>query len=172
MDYTYINHIDSPADLKKLRVDELPAVCAELRQFIIEALSKNPGHLASSLGTIELTVALHYVFDTPNDKLVWDVGHQAYAHKILTGRRDRFHTNRQFKGLSPFTNPAESEYDAFIAGHASNSISAALGIDVANNNDYIHRNVVAIIGDGAMTGGLAFEGLNNTSMDKNNLLIL
>ena len=114
MDYTYINHIDSPADLKKLRVDELPAVCAELRQFIIEALSKNPGHLASSLGTIELTVALHYVFDTPNDKLVWDVGHQAYAHKILTGRRDRFHTNRQFKGLSPFTNPAESEYDAFI----------------------------------------------------------
>ena len=172
MDYTYINHIDSPADLKKLRVDELPAVCAELRQFIIEALSKNPGHLASSLGTIELTVALHYVFDTPNDKLVWDVGHQAYAHKILTGRRDRFHTNRQFKGLSPFTNPAESEYDAFIAGHASNSISAALGLDVANNNDCIHRNVVAIIGDGAMTGGLAFEGLNNTSMDKNNLLIV
>ena len=133
MDYTYINHIDSPADLKKLRVDELPAVCAELRQFIIEALSKNPGHLASSLGTIELTVALHYVFDTPNDKLVWDVGHQAYAHKILTGRRDRFHTNRQFKGLSPFTNPAESEYDAFIAGHASNSISAALGLDIGTN---------------------------------------
>ena len=132
MDYQYINKIDSPADLKKLKVSELPAVCAELRQFIIEALSKNPGHLGSSLGAIELTVALHYVFDTPNDKLVWDVGHQAYAHKILTGRRDRFHTNRQFKGLSPFTNPAESEYDAFIAGHASNSISAALGIDVAN----------------------------------------
>ena len=167
MDYKYINKIDSPADLKKLQLEELPAVCAELRQFIIEALSKNPGHLASSLGTIELTVALHYVFDTPNDKLVWDVGHQAYAHKILTGRRDRFHTNRQFKGLSPFTNPAESEYDAFIAGHASNSISAALGLDVAGNH-----NVVAIIGDGAMTGGLAFEGLNNTSMDKNNLLIV
>ena len=167
MDYKYINKIDSPADLKKLRVEELPEVCAELRQFIIEALSKNPGHLASSLGAIELTVALHYVFDTPEDKLVWDVGHQAYAHKILTGRRDRFHTNRQFKGLSPFTNPAESEYDAFIAGHASNSISAALGMNIGGD-----KNVVAIIGDGALTGGLAFEGLNNTSMDKNNLLIV
>ena len=167
MEYKYINKIDSPADLKKLQVAELPAVCAELRQFIIEALSKNPGHLGSSLGAIELTVALHYVFDTPNDKLVWDVGHQAYAHKILTGRRDRFHTNRQFKGLSPFTNPKESEYDAFIAGHASNSISAALGMNIGG-----YRNVVAIIGDGAMTGGLAFEGLNNTSMDKNNLLIV
>ena len=167
MDYKYINKIDSPADLKKLQVAELPAVCAELRQFIIEALSKNPGHLGSSLGAIELTVALHYVFDTPNDKLVWDVGHQAYAHKILTGRRDRFHTNRQFKGLSPFTNPKESEYDAFIAGHASNSISAALGMNIGGD-----RNVVAIIGVGAMTGGLAFEGLNNTSMDKNNLLIV
>ena len=167
MDYQYINRIDSPVDLKKLKVEELPAVCAELRQFIIDALSKNPGHLGSSLGTIELTVALHYVFDTPKDKLVWDVGHQAYAHKILTGRRDRFHTNRQFKGLSPFTNPNESEYDAFIAGHASNSISAALGMNIGGE-----RNVVAIIGDGAMTGGLAFEGLNNTSMDKNNLLIV
>ena len=167
MEYKYINKIDSPADLKKLQVAELPAVCAELRQFIIEALSKNPGHLGSSLGAIELTVALHYVFDTPNDKLVWDVGHQAYAHKILTGRRDRFHTNRQFRGLSPFTNPKESEYDAFIAGHASNSISAALGMNIGGD-----RNVVAIIGDGAMTGGLAFEGLNNTSMDKNNLLIV
>ena len=183
MEYQYINKIDSPADLKQLKMEELPAVCAELRQFIIEALSKNPGHLASSLGAIELTVALHYVFDTPNDKLVWDVGHQAYAHKILTGRRDRFHTNRQFKGLSPFTNPAESEYDAFIAGHASNSISAALGIDVAGKlkveslklkevESKKSHNTVAIIGDGAMTGGLAFEGLNNTSMDKNNLLIV
>ena len=167
MEYKYINRIDSPADLKQVNLEELPVVCAELRQFIIEALSKNPGHLGSSLGAIELTVALHYVFDTPNDKLVWDVGHQAYAHKILTGRRDRFHTNRQFKGLSPFTNPAESAYDAFIAGHASNSISAALGMNIGGD-----RNVVAIIGDGAMTGGLAFEGLNNTSMDKNNLLIV
>ncbi|MBR6017535.1 MAG: 1-deoxy-D-xylulose-5-phosphate synthase [Paludibacteraceae bacterium] len=177
MEYKYLHTIDSPADLKKLPREALPEVCNELRQFIIEALSKNPGHLASSLGAIELTVALHYVFDTPEDKLVWDVGHQAYAHKILTGRRDRFHTNRQFKGLSPFTNPAESEYDAFIAGHASNSISAALGIDVGNEklkikNEKLSRNVVAIIGDGAMTGGLAFEGLNNTSMDRNNLLIV
>ena len=172
MEYKYINDINSPADLKKLSLYELPAVCSELRQFIIEALSKNPGHLGSSLGAIELTVALHYVFDTPHDKLVWDVGHQAYAHKILTGRRDRFHTNRQFKGLAPFTNPAESEYDAFIAGHASNSISAALGMDIANDKSHVKANVVAIIGDGAMTGGLAFEGLNNTSMDKNNLLIV
>ena len=175
MEYKYINRIDSPSDLKKLKVEELPSVCAELRQFIIEVLSKNPGHLGSSLGTVELTVALHYVFNTPEDKLVWDVGHQAYAHKILTGRRDRFPTNRQFKGLAPFTNPAESEYDAFIAGHASNSISAALGIDIANERSSktdVRRNVVAIIGDGAMTGGLAFEGLNNTSMDKNNLLIV
>ena len=156
MEYIYINKIDSPADLKKIPLEKLPAVCAELRQFIIEALSTNPGHLGSSLGTIELTVALHYVFDTPNDKLVWDVGHQAYAHKILTGRRDRFHTNRQFKGLSPFTNPAESEYDAFIAGHASNSISAALGIDIGNaknrDSEASKANTVAIIGDGAMTG--------------------
>ena len=176
MEYQYINRIDSPADLKKVPLEELPSVCSELRNYIIEVLSKNPGHLGSSLGAIELTVALHYVFDTPQDKLVWDVGHQAYAHKILTGRRDRFPTNRQFKGLSPFTNPAESEYDAFIAGHASNSISAALGIDIANsklnNQDSKSNNVVAIIGDGAMTGGLAFEGLNNTSMDKNNLLIV
>ena len=168
MEYKYINKIDSPADLKQVPLEELPAVCGELRQFIIEALSKNPGHLGSSLGAIEITVALHYVFDTPNDKLVWDVGHQAYAHKILTGRRDRFHTNRQFKGLAPFTNPAESEYDAFIAGHASNSISAALGLEIGGKSHH----TVAIIGDGAMTGGLAFEGLNNTSMDKNNLLIV
>ena len=177
MEYSYINKIDSPADLKKVPIEELPAVCAELRDYIIEVLSKNPGHLGSSLGAVELTVALHYVFDTPHDKLVWDVGHQAYAHKILTGRRDRFPTNRQFKGLSPFTNPAESEYDAFIAGHASNSISAALGLDVVNSQFTMHNsqlgyNTVAIIGDGAMTGGLAFEGLNNTSMDKNNLLIV
>ena len=172
MEYKYIDKINSPADLKRLGVDELPAVCAELRQYIIESLSKNPGHLASSLGAIELTVALHYVFDCPNDKLVWDVGHQAYAHKILTGRRDRFATNRQLGGLSGFVLPAESEYDAFVSGHASNSISAALGIDVASRLEGKERNVVAIIGDGAMTGGLAFEGLNNVSMDKNNLLIV
>lgn len=181
MEYQYLHTINYPNDLKALPIEALPTVCDELRDFIIQELSHNPGHLASSLGTVELTVALHYVFDTPNDKLIWDVGHQAYAHKILTGRRERFHTNRQFKGLAPFPTPAESEYDAFIAGHASNSISAALGIEVGeemrlSNDDKQQgkkaHNVVAIIGDGAMTGGLAFEGLNNTSMDKNNLLII
>ena len=177
MDYTYLHNINYPSDLKKLPAEALPQVCEEVRDFIVQQLSRNPGHLGSSLGTVELTVALHYVFDTPNDQLVWDVGHQAYAHKILTGRRERFHTNRQFKGIAPFPTPAESEYDAFIAGHASNSISAALGIAVGeavNDGEAVKgkRRVVAIIGDGAMTGGLAFEGLNNTSMIKNNLLIV
>lgn len=149
--------------------ETLPEVCAELRDFIVAELSRNPGHLGSSLGVIELTVAIHYVFDTPEDRVVWDVGHQAYAHKILTGRRDVFHTNRQFGGLAPFPTPAESEYDTCVSGHASNSISVALGLDVASGKK---RKVVAVIGDGAMTGGLAFEGLNNASMDKNNLLII
>ena len=168
MEYKYLNRIDSPADLKQIPIDELPEVCAELRNFIISELSKNPGHLASSLGAIELTVALHYVMNTPTDNLVWDVGHQAYAHKILTGRRDRFSTNRKFHGIAPFPTPYESEYDSFIAGHASNSISAALGMAVANPG--VHT--VAIIGDGAMTGGLAYEGLNNASMIDSNLLII
>lgn len=177
MEYKYLNDIHYPSDLKLLPREALPRVCEEIRDFIIHELSHNPGHLASSLGTVELTVALHYVFDTPDDKLVWDVGHQAYAHKILTGRRERFHTNRQFKGLAPFPTPAESEYDAFISGHSSNSISAALGIEIAEERQAAEEgrsahNVVAIIGDGAMTGGLAFEGLNNTSMDHNNLLII
>ena len=125
MEYKYLHTIHYPSDLKQLPLEVLPKVCQELRDFIIQELSHNPGHLASSLGTVELSVALHYVFDTPHDHLVWDVGHQAYAHKILTGRRERFHTNRQFKGIAPFPTPAESEHDAFIAGHASNSISAA-----------------------------------------------
>ncbi len=184
MEYRYLNTIQYPSDLKQLPISALPDVCAELRDFIIRELSHNPGHLASSLGTVELTVALHYVFNTPQDKLIWDVGHQAYGHKILTGRREQFHTNRQFHGLAPFPTPFESEHDAFIAGHASNSISAALGIDIAHRlmesadttdaaaARAVRNNVVAIIGDGAMTGGLAFEGLNNTSMDKNNLLII
>ena len=176
MDYKYLHTINYPSDLKKLPEEALPQVCDEVRDFIIQQLSKNPGHLGSSLGTVELTVALHYVFDTPNDQLVWDVGHQAYAHKILTGRRERFHTNRQFKGIAPFPTPAESEYDAFIAGHASNSISAALGLAIGERREVRGERrkarVVAIIGDGAMTGGLAFEGLNNTSMLKNNLLIV
>ncbi|MBQ9339910.1 MAG: 1-deoxy-D-xylulose-5-phosphate synthase [Paludibacteraceae bacterium] len=169
MEYTYLNNINSPQDLKRLKVECLPAVCDEVRDFIIRSLSKNPGHLGSSLGVVELTVALHYVFDTPDDLLVWDVGHQAYAHKILTGRRDRFSTNRQLGGLAPFPSPKESVYDAFTAGHASNSISAALGMSVAAEGK---RRVVAVIGDGAMTGGLAFEGLNNVSMTKSNLLIV
>ncbi len=177
MDYKYLNTINTPADLKALPREALPEVCAELRDFIVSELSHNPGHLGSSLGVIELTVALHYVFNTPNDRLVWDVGHQAYAHKILTGRRDRFSTNRQFGGLAPFPTPVESEYDTCVSGHASNSISVALGMEVANSqqpkaNGDKRRKVVAVIGDGAMTGGLAFEGLNNASMDKNDLLIV
>ena len=174
----YLDSINNPVDLKQLPVSALPEVCSELRAFIIEELSHNPGHLGSSLGAIELTVALHYVFDTPDDRIVWDVGHQAYAHKILTGRRERFHTNRQFKGLAPFPTPLESEYDTCVCGHASNSISAALGMDVGEKvvsgqkSVVSRKHVVAVIGDGAMTGGLAFEGLNNTSMLKNDMLIV
>jgi len=168
-----LNKIDSPADLRLLPSGKLEQVCAELRQYIIDVLSENPGHLGASLGTVELTVALHYVFNTPVDRLLWDVGHQAYGHKILTGRRDAFHSLRKYKGISGFPNPNESEYDAFIAGHASNSISAALGMSVASLlKGQDQRHVVAVIGDGAMTGGLAFEALNNASTDPNNLLIV
>ena len=170
---TYLQDINSPADLKKFNVEQLKEVCKDLREFIIEQLSHNPGHFASSLGTVELTVALHYLYNTPYDKLVWDVGHQAYGHKILTGRRDVFHTNRKLGGLSGFTNPQESIYDTFVAGHASTSISAALGMAVAASlNGEEDRHVVAIIGDGAMTGGLAYEGLNNACSQPNNLLII
>jgi 1-deoxy-D-xylulose-5-phosphate synthase len=168
----YLQNINSPDDLKKLNVDQLKTVCSELRDFIIEQLSYNPGHFGSSLGTVELTVALHYLYNTPYDRLVWDVGHQAYSHKILTGRRDRFSTNRKLGGLSGFTNPSESEYDTFIAGHASTSISAALGMAVSASLRKENRNIVAIIGDGAMTGGLAYEGLNNVCSQPNNLLII
>ncbi len=171
-DYVYLNNIDSPADLKAINKEHLTEVCNELRQFIIDEVSKNPGHLGSSLGVVELTVALHYVFNTPYDRIVWDVGHQAYAHKILTGRRDLFHTNRKFKGLCGFPTPTESEYDSFGVGHSSTSISAGLGMAVASLLKDDNRQVVAVIGDGAMTGGLAFEGLNNASMSKNNLLII
>lgn len=171
--YKYLNQINSPVDLKAIPKDELTTVCNELRQFIIDEVSKNPGHLGSNLGSVELSVALHYVFNTPYDRVVWDVGHQAYGHKILTGRRDQFHTNRKFKGLCGFPNPSESEYDAFGVGHSSTAISAALGMSVAAiMNNEPDRQVVAVVGDGAMTGGLAFEGLNNTSMMKNNMLII
>lgn len=173
MEYKYLNKINNPDDLKKVPVEELSAVCAELRQFIIEQVSKNPGHLGSNLGVIELTVACHYVFNTPYDRLVWDVGHQAYGHKILTGRRDKFHTNRQLNGISGFPKITESEYDAFGVGHSSTSISAGLGMSVASLlKEESNRRVIAVIGDGAMTSGLAFEGLNNTSAEKNNLLII
>ncbi len=170
--YKYLNGIDSPDDLKKVDKEELNVVCQELRNFIIDEVAKNPGHLGSNLGVIELTVALHYVFNTPYDRIVWDVGHQAYAHKVLTGRRDVFHTNRQLNGISGFPKIEESEYDTFGVGHASTSISAALGMAVAAQMKGEDRKVVAVIGDGSMTGGLAFEGLNNTSMDKNDMLII
>ena len=169
-DFTLLNRIQFPADLRKLRIDQLPQVCDELRQDIIEKVSKNPGHFASSLGVVELTVALHYVFDTPNDRIVWDVGHQAYGHKILTGRRAQFHTNRKLHGIRPFPTPMESEYDTFACGHASNAVSAALGMAVAANGT--GRHVVAVTGDGAMSGGLTFEGLNNASSTPNDLLIV
>ena len=168
-----LNHISYPNDLRKLKVEQLPQLCRELREDIVKELSVNPGHLASSLGVVELTVALHYVFDTPEDRIVWDVGHQAYGHKILTGRREQFCTNRKLGGIRPFPSPLESPYDTFACGHASNSISAALGMAVAakkTGND--NRHVVAVIGDGALSGGLAFEGLNNVSSSPNDLLIV
>ena len=172
--FELLNNIEYPADLRRLSVDQLPQLCSELRQNIVEELSVNPGHLASSLGVVELTVALHYVFNTPDDRIVWDVGHQAYGHKILTGRRKAFKTNRKLHGIRPFPTPEESEYDAFICGHASNSISAALGMAVAAslNVKSPQRSVVAVIGDGAMSGGLAFEGLNNASSSPNDMLII
>lgn len=178
-----LGHIKYPDDLRKLTVDQLPEVCKELRSYIVEELSVNPGHLASSLGVAEITVALHYVYNTPEDRIVWDVGHQAYGHKILTGRREQFCTNRKLHGLRPFPSPEESEYDTFVCGHASNSISAALGMAVAekkrergdgtpDGKSAAPRHVVAVIGDGAMSGGLAFEGLNNVSSTANDMLII
>ena len=166
---TLLNNIYFPKDLRELKVEQLPQLCEELRQDIVQELSVNPGHLASSLGVVELTVALHYVFNTPEDRIVWDVGHQAYGHKILTGRKEQFKTNRKLHGIKPFPSPEESEYDSFICGHASNSISAALGMAVAAKGK---RKVVAVIGDGAMSGGLAFEGLNNASTSPNDMLII
>ena len=171
--FKLLSKINSPADLRKLSIDELPVLCNELRKDIIQEVAVNPGHLASSLGAIEITVACHYVFNTPEDRIVWDVGHQAYGHKILTNRRESFCKNRKKDGLMPFPSRKESEYDTFICGHASNSISAALGMAVAAKmTNHPERHVVAIIGDGAMSGGLAFEGLNNASSQPNDLLII
>ncbi|MBQ7513026.1 MAG: 1-deoxy-D-xylulose-5-phosphate synthase [Prevotella sp.] len=167
-----LTQIQYPSDLRQLSVDQLPEVCQELREDIVKELSVNPGHLASSLGVVEITVALHYVYDTPEDRIVWDVGHQAYGHKILTGRREQFCTNRKLGGIRPFPSPEESEYDTFMCGHASNSISAALGMAVAAKAEGRNRHVVAVIGDGAMSGGLAFEGLNNASSTPNDMLII
>ena len=165
--------INSPADLKRLPVERLPEVCSQMRVFLIHELASNPGHFASSMGAVEINVALHYVFNTPDDRIVWDVGHQAYAHKVLTGRRDRFCQNRKLGGLSGFPNPDESPYDTFTAGHASNSISAALGMSIAAELEHCpERKVVAVIGDASISGGLAFEGLNNASIHKNNLMIV
>lgn len=186
-DLGLLSHIEYPEDLRKLPVEELPEVCDELRKDILNELSVNPGHLASSLGAVELTVALHYVYNTPEDKIVWDVGHQAYGHKILTGRREAFCTNRKLHGIMPFPSPKESPYDTFVCGHASNSISAALGMAVAEKRlekiaeaeggpdggkKKVEHKVVAVIGDGAMSGGLAFEGLNNVSSTPNDILII
>jgi 1-deoxy-D-xylulose-5-phosphate synthase len=164
--------IQYPDDLRKLSVDQLPEVCQELREDIVKELSVNPGHLASSLGVVEITVALHYVYNTPEDRIVWDVGHQAYGHKILTGRREQFCTNRKLGGIRPFPSPEESPYDTFECGHASNSISAALGMAVAAKTEGKDRHVVAIIGDGAMSGGLAYEGLNNIASSQSDILII
>jgi len=171
--FELLDKIRYPEDLRKLDLEQLPQLCQELRQDIIEEVSVNPGHFASSLGVVELTVALHYVYDTPEDRIVWDVGHQAYAHKLLTGRREQFFTNRKLGGIRPFPTPMESPYDTFTCGHASNSISAALGMAVAAKLDgNQQRHVVAVIGDGAMSGGLAFEGINNVSSTDNDLLIV
>jgi len=171
--YPLLSGINNPNDLKKLSTDQLLQISNELRQFIIDEVSANPGHFGASLGVVELTVALHYVFNTPYDKLVWDVGHQAYGHKILTGRRDKFHTNRKYKGISGFPKPSESEYDAFGVGHSSTSISAALGMATAAvKKGETDRQVVAVIGDGSLTGGMAYEGLNNAGTENTNLLVI
>ncbi len=172
--YPLLSNINTPEDLRRLSSSQLPQVCKDIRNFLINALSNNPGHFASSMGAVELTVALHYVFNTPYDRIVWDVGHQAYGHKLLTGRRDLFNTNRKFGGLSGFPNPEESEYDSFIAGHASNSISVALGMSVASKmqQESPNRHVVAVIGDASISGGLAFEGINNAANTDNNVLII
>lgn len=171
--FSLLSNITYPEDLRHLNIDQLPRVCQELREDIIDEVSVNPGHFASSLGVIEMTVALHYVYNTPYDRIVWDVGHQAYGHKILTGRKDVFCTNRKLHGIRPFPSPLESEYDTFTCGHASNSISAALGMAVAaRNTQHADRHIIAVIGDGAMSGGLAFEGLNNVSSTPNDILII
>jgi len=172
MEYKFLDNIELPSDLKKLEINQLTDVCDDLRQFIIDSVSHNPGHFGAGLGVVELTVALHYTLNTPYDRIIWDVGHQAYGHKILTGRKDKFHTNRKLNGISGFPKPSESEYDAFAVGHASTSISAALGMAIAAKQKEENRQIVAVIGDGALTGGLAFEGLNNAGIANSNILVI
>src|SRR6478735_8437974 len=168
-----LQDINRPEDLRNLKESDLPVVCRELRDFIIDIVSVNGGHFGASLGVVELTVALHYAYNTPYDQLVWDVGHQAYGHKILTGRRDIFYTNRIYKGLSGFPKRSESEFDTFGVGHSSTSISAALGMAVASKyNQLKDKQHIAVIGDGAMTAGLAFEGLNHAGVENANLLVI
>ena len=171
--YPLLARINTPHDLRTLSVEDLPLLAAELRQYIIHTLNQCGGHFAGSLGTVELTLALHYVFNTPDDKLIWDVGHQAYGHKVLTGRRDRLHTIKQYHGLAPFPKRSESEYDTFGVGHSSTSISAALGMAIAAQRAGSPNQGIAIIGDGGLTGGMAFEALNHAgSVDANVLIIL
>ncbi len=170
--YKYLNNIDSPEDLKKLKTNQLIDVSKDLRQFLIDSVSVNPGHFGAGLGVVELTIALHYALNTPNDRIIWDVGHQAYGHKILTGRKNVFHTNRKYGGISGFPKPEESEYDAFAVGHASTSISAALGMAVSAKQKNENRQIVAVIGDGSLTGGMAFEGLNNAGIQNSDILVI
>ncbi len=167
-----LENINSPSDLKKLRPEQLPALAAEVRTFLLDTVSTTGGHLGSNLGTVELSIALHYCFDSPNDKIIWDVGHQAYTHKILTGRRDRFHTQRQYKGISGFPKRSESEHDAFGVGHASTSISAGLGMAAAAGIEGKRNHSIAVIGDGSLTGGMAFEALNQAGHLKKNLIVI
>src|SRR6266571_647992 len=170
--YPLLETIDTPADLRRLSPAKLPALAQELREFLIQSVSTRGGHFAAGLGTVELTIALHYVFNTPYDRLVWDVGHQAYPHKVLTGRRNQLHTIKQDGGLAPFPTRSESEYDTFGVGHSSTSISAALGMAIAARDKGENRRVVAVIGDGAMSAGQAFEALNNAGVMDANLLVV
>ena len=172
INFQFLNSINLPEDLRKLDVQDLRTVCAEVREYLIDCVSKTGGHLGAGLGAVELTVALHYVFNTPEDKLVWDVGHQAYPHKILTGRKNRMETIRKLGGLSGFLKRTESEFDTFGAGHASTAISAALGIAAARDLEKKNFKVVAIVGDGSMTGGMAYEAMNNAGMLKKNIIVI
>ena len=172
MTYNFLERVDSPQDIKSFSMDELRQLCSEIRHYMIECCSINPGHLGSSLGAVELIVGLHYVYDSPSDKLVFDVGHQAYAHKIITGRREAFRKNRMKDGISGFPKRSESEHDAFGAGHSSTSVSAALGFAEAAKQQGLSSKAVALIGDGSLTGGLAFEGLNNAGAAKSDILVI